>query len=395
MQTSTIPAQHPLQRRWARRLFILAACLGILALLFFVVAQPLLISRMRLPRLTLPYDGIVMNAALMPDGRTIFGGGDPSYSTLHLRHNPPADVFVWDASTGHLLRRLHGLYWRAYWTTASPDGKYVVAHGHTAPDLSSRSPTRVIGWDWQTGKQVWRGGEAYPLSFSPDGKKLGSGSSIYEVANGKRLCQTSPHMAEEAGSAFTPNGRLFGLVDDRPSYSQRRSAWESDDIRVAYAGNFLRLWRTDTGQHVRDYPFIRARSFAFAQDGQWLVVVCDRGQTIGGPDGSIVRRVDFATGKALWAHEQSTNGPDPDPDAQLNSVAISPNGKYVVVQSFNSRLIVLDARTGRELFRPFVHQAQGELNWWQPGGVAFSADGRTLVSRCGRSVLVWDASSLR
>ena len=89
------------------------------------------------------------------------------------------------------------------------------------------------------------------------------------------------------------------------------------------------------------------------------------------------------------------NGPDADPDAVLNSVAVSPSGKYVVLASINSRLIVLDAHTGRELFRPFIPPGTTFPNWEMPGGLAFSADGQTLVSRCGRRVLVWDASSLQ
>ncbi|MGI4790425.1 MAG: WD40 repeat domain-containing protein [Janthinobacterium lividum] len=96
----------------------------------------------------------------------------------------------------------------------------------------------------------------------------------------------------------------------------------------------------------------------------------------------------------MWTRERHGNGDNPDYEAVLNSVAISPNGKYIVLASSNSHLIVLDAQTGRELFRPFIPPGTTIPSWAIPGGLAFSADGKTLVSRCGRRILVWDTRIL-
>ena len=162
-----------------------------------------------------------------------------------------------------------------------------------------------------------------------------------------------------------------------------------------YATTRLHFWRTDTGKEAKNFPFIRVRAFDIARNGQWLVMTSENNDTTGGTDGSVVRRVDFNTGTAMWTRERRMNGPDADPEAVLNSVAVSPNGKYVVLASTNSHLIVLDAQTGRELFRPLIPPGTTIPDWALPGGLAFSADGKTLVSRCGRRVLVWDASSLQ
>lgn len=331
----------------------------------------------------------------------------------HPRRLPPADVYAWDTRTGRLLRRLHGLYIRSNMPVVSPDGSHIFSYGTTlahpnARTWASQSPTRdtVINWDWQTGEQVWATEGEMPLAISPDGRKIAFArpptrrsvqnvGMICDAATGKPLCRTSTNVEVDGQIGFTPDGKWLGAIDQFQLDPKTGFTKQSIDVNVVYAGNFLRLWRTDTGQHVRDYPFIRARAFDFSRDGQWLVIICDRGQTIGGSDGSIVRRVDFATGKVLWTRERSMNDPDHDPNAILNSVAISPNGKYVVVQSSSSQLTVLDARTGRELFRPFAPQGREDAHWVIPGGLAFSADGRTLVSRCGRNVMVWDASSLR
>jgi WD40 repeat protein len=137
------------------------------------------------------------------------------------------------------------------------------------------------------------------------------------------------------------------------------------------------------------------RAFDIAPNGQWLVIASDSDHMTGGTDGSVVRRVNRETGAVAWTRERSYNAPDHDPDAALNSIVISPNGKYIVLQSYSSQLIVLDAATGRELFRPFASRSASGGSWALPGGLAFSKDGKTLVSRSGPRVLVWDATSLQ
>ncbi len=386
--TPVKPAPPRNRRQTVARWLVGATCLLVLAL----IARTILIQRMMLPRLTLPYNGIVMTVSLSPDGRTLFAGGDPSYSTLHWHHNPPADVFIWDSSSGKLLRRLHGLFWRSYATTAAPDGRHVVAYGLTTPNLVQNMPDDfVVVWDWRTGQQVRKSDGMYPIAFSPDGRLMSAGNGVYDAATGKLVCRTTHHLEEEGPCAFTPDGKAVGLID---AQTTNTASGELPDVNVVYAGNFLRLWRADNGAHVRDFPFIRARCYDFSRDGKWLVLSCDRGQMINGEDGSIVRRIDMATGKVLWTRERDMSDPDHDEDAIVNSVAISPSGKYVVLQSEENRLIVLDAQTGRELFRPLVYHRRDEPMWSLTGGVAFSADGKTLASRNGHNVLVWDARML-
>lgn len=114
-----------------------------------------------------------------------------------------------------------------------------------------------------------------------------------------------------------------------------------------------------------------------------------------GIDGSIVRRIDIKSGAVAWTRSRSHNAPDYDPDAAMNSVVISPNGKYIVTQSYSSQLIIMDAATGHELFRSYDCQNRTGGEGALPGGIAFSSDGKTLVSRCGPRVLVWETTSLQ
>jgi len=353
---------------------------------------------MRLPRLAINQGSNIIAVAIAPDGGTIFTGDAQDVS--HFSRNKPADVFVWESTSGRLVRRLHGFYWRSNAVTASPDGNNVIASGYTEPDfgltrVGSRANTEsTLSWDWRTGRQMWARKGSMPLSYSPDGRLIGSADGIHEVATGKLVVKIPGGLDSESQIAFSPDRKLFGFIG-RGALNEKGLVDSETSDRLYYSTTRLHLWHTNTSKEAQDFPFTRVRAFDIARNGQWLVVAADRGGTSGGMDGSVVRRVDIDTGKVSWTRERSYNTPNHDPDAVLNSVAVSPNGKYVIAQSTNSQLIVLDAGTGRELFRPLAHQDNGEPGWALPGGLAFSADGRTLVSRCGRKVLVWDADSLR
>ena len=401
------------RKRRVRRVFAWAAgialCLAVAGVVVRAVLirqmrlqHTVLIQQMRLPRLTIIQDGDVMAVAVTPDGKTIFTGDDPTHDALRDYENKPADVFVWSAVNGRLLRRLHGFYWRSSGVTTSPDGRQVVASGEAYRDSPGITLCRAIAWNWRSGKQQWDVEGNTPLSHSPDGRFVGSANSVFNAATGKLICRTSKQMEEEGQSEFTPDGKLFGIIDagtlniDAGTLNSITRKQPDHDGKLYYSTTRLHFWRTDTGKQAKDFPFIRVRAFDIARNGQWLVMTSDAdGGGVGSTDGSVARRVDFNTGKVVWTRERRENEPDADPESVLNSVAVSPNEKYVVLASINSNLIVLDARTGRELFRAIVSHDRNETMRAFPGGLAFSADGKTLVSRCGRRVLVWDASVLQ
>lgn len=393
---SPSPAKKPRLRRALGWVGGVSLCL----LLAAVVTRAVLIRQMRWPRMTIAQPGNVMSVAVTPDGQTIFTGDDPTQDALHTLGNKPADVFVWDAASGRLIRRLPAFYWRSSGTFASPDGGRVLACGYTRRNISvaDASPSQMAVWDWRTGQKVWSVPGDLPLTFSPDGRFVGCENGVYDAASGRLICRASKRIAEDGQTAFTPDGKWYGTVGDinldPKTHKERQTPDFESDVQFTYSTTRLHFWRTDTGKEAKDFPFTRVRAFDIARSGQWLVMASDTGM-MNGEDGAVVRRVDIQTGELVWTWERHMNGPNPDPDSTLNSIAISPNGKYVVLGSMNSHLIVLDAQTGRELFRPFIPPGTTIPSWAIPGGLAFSADGKTLVSRCGRRVLVWDASSLQ
>lgn len=229
-----------------------------------------------------------------------------------------------------------------------------------------------------------------PLSYSPDGRLIGCSDGIRETVTGKMVFKIPGGIEEDNQISFSPDGALFDFIG-RPTLNKKGFM----DSVAGYSTTRLHLWRTDTGKEAKDFPFIRVRTFDIAKNGHWLAISSEPDGMTGGTDGSIVRRVDMQSGTVAWTRKRSMNAPDHDPDADLYSVVISPNGKYIAIQSLSAQLIVLDAKTGRELFRPYGSQSGTGSGWVLPGGMAFSNDGKTLVSRCGPRVLVWDASSLQ
>src|SRR6266545_6189604 len=87
-------------------------------------------------------------------------------------------VWLWDATTGELVRKLHGMEFPARAVAFSPDGKYVAA---------MQAGPNIHIWDVETGTcnavlAVDYGG-AKSLAFSPDGKSLvsvGRGGSWWD-----------------------------------------------------------------------------------------------------------------------------------------------------------------------------------------------------------------------
>lgn len=397
MTTPVLPPRLPISpraratRSRAAWLLGLALC-GLLAAL---AARAVLVRQMRLPRLTLDQGGNVTSVAIAPDGKTAFSGDDPTRDALHLRGNKPADVFVWDTSSGRLVRRLHGFYWRSEGVTASPDGAAVLACGYIrrdSPEFGSPGymPGNVVAYDWRSGRKIW-GTEGYiPLSYSPDSRLVGIGSDIHAGATGALVRETHKRYSDDAQTAFSPDGRFFGFIG--AGTLNKKGFTDSDNgDKVYYSTIRLHLLHTEDGTEAYSFPFIRVRAFDISRGNKWLAMTSDAGVT-GGEDGSIVRRVDIRTGAAVWTRERRLNGPDNDADSILNSVAISPDEKHVVVQSIDGQIIVLDAQTGHEEFRTLLARSGG--GWSYPGGLAFSADGKTLISRFGGKVLVWDASLL-
>jgi WD40 repeat protein len=164
----------------------------------------------------------------------------------------------------------------------------------------------------------WRTSLALCPTFSPDGKVLFAGRSLWDAASGKELVRLEGvplrHVQQQA--AFSPDGATLATLDNT---------------------NVVRLWDARTGKYLRRAerevkwrewsPF----SFTFAPDGRTLYAGLPR----------VVRAITVADGKAAAL-------PSP-PERGLSLDLVSPDGAAAVSAAKDGRLVVWDLKSGKTL----------------------------------------------
>jgi WD40 repeat protein len=129
---------------------------------------------------------------------------------------------VWDAQTGQELLTLKG---GAYSVAYSPDGKRLATG-------SGQGDVKV--WDGRTGQEMLtlkgqHSDAVLSVAFSPDGKRLASGGSydntkeartvqlkIWDAQTGQELHALKGHTARVMSVAFSPDGkRLASASEDK------------------------------------------------------------------------------------------------------------------------------------------------------------------------------------
>jgi RNA polymerase sigma factor (sigma-70 family) len=308
--------------------------------------------------------GRVDAVAFSPDGKVLATAGDDQ------------DIRIWEAGTWRELQRLP----RGDLANGEPvgflrfsaDGKWL---GVCAPPCS-----HVFVWDWAAKKEVRRfvegrvGSSSHSLAFSSDGKMLATpfdGVTVWDMATGKALhnfeCR-SPGPGYAYSLEFSPDGHLLATGTIGTIYL-------CEPITGQVVRVFEKLQESVTTPSGHKFPNM-ITGLAFSADGKSL---------LSGAYDAKLRLWETATGKqrlVLEGHEIS-----------IQSVAISPNGKYLASGSgsiwdhHDNTVRLWDAATGKELRRFTGHQNVVV-------SIAFSADGSVLASGSeDGTTLIWDASS--
>jgi DNA-binding beta-propeller fold protein YncE len=228
----------------------------------------------------------------------------------------------------------------------TPDGKYVV---------SGSGDKTVRLWELATGKEVRRfpghDKPVYSVAVTPDGKYVVSGSldntvRLWELETGKEVRRFTGHGDWVMNVAVTPDGKYV----------------------VSGSGDkTLRLWELATGKEVRRFPGHAdwVMSVAVTPDGKYVVS--------GSGDGTL-RLWDLAKGR-LW--NLVTGGREvrrfTGHDDSVRTVAVTPDGKYVVSGSLDRTVRLWELETGKE-----VRRFTGHEHW--VNSVAVTPDGRYIVS---------------
>jgi WD40 repeat protein len=321
------------------------------------------------------------NFAFSPDGRAL--------ATIGFDEA----VHLFDTATGKATAEFEGEGTNVSALAFSPDGKKLLT--------GTRSSIRV--WDAATGRHErvltrdvqW----VYSLAFSPDGKRLASGGGS---PSGNRNDST------RVWDAAT--GNMLRNVAN--SNDGRRVGWSADGKTLAVAGEGVRLWNEANREPLQLAPATSlCYSVAFSADGRllafdgpdnplqvWDLRAGKATRTISLPkdvfapclaiscDGSLLAA--GGTGGAVRVWRTGGQGDEPlfqmrgkrEPD-WINSLAFSPDGRFLASAGDDDVLHLWDVATGA-----LVTTVPGAF-----GPVAFSPDGTRLATSGGDSTaVIWD-----
>jgi eukaryotic-like serine/threonine-protein kinase len=242
------------------------------------------------------------------------------------------------------------------------------------------SSGEVKVWDLATGRELHclRGHKDLVscVAFSPDGRRLVSANGgvrtpgeikIWDVAAGREVRALPAHATPVRGLAFSPDGRQLASVG---------SGFASGGTSLP---GELKIWDAASGKQLRCIPGSEPAAsppafsaVAFSPDAS------ESKRRVAFADGHTVRTFDPATGK-----EPMRLSKQPYP---VNSVAYSPDGRWLASGSADGAVIVRDTETGREA--QVLRHPDGI------SGLAFSPDGRRLAGAAGNSIVkVWDVTT--
>lgn len=303
--------------------------------------------------------GRVFNVAFLDGGKCVVSAG---------RDNV---VRVWDRETGRQLHRFSDEAESFGFVAFARDGRLMASARHDDETIRL--------WDVTTGKLarelVCAESGIFGLAFTADGKQLAAidendNVSLWDVGKGKEIRKWHAQSGEDnvvfiggnlsRGIGFSPDGKLLATVE-------RKNNNESS----------VCLWDTTSGK--------LARKFA-AEDPERQVL-----RVLFSPDGRTVATMGRAT-ITLWsastgkqvARIEGLGINHPQGMVNMESMAFSPDGKFLVAPGQNSQLGVWETATGQE-----VRKFETKQGWI--GSVAFAADGRTLASGgLDTTVLLWD-----
>ncbi len=243
--------------------------------------------------------------AFSPDGGQILTGG--------LDHT----VRLWDAASGHELRRFAGHAEPVTSVALSPDGRL---------GLSGGKDSRAWLWEIASGRKLRHFGEeggplVYSVAFAPDQHYVLTGNSdhsarLWDVASGQLLTRFEGYGDYQVGAvAISPDGRL---------------------VLTGHSDGTARLWDTASEKEIRGLEghSYGITSVAFSRDGRLALT---------GSLDFTARLWETESGREVQRFQGHSSG--------LSSVEFSSDGRFVLTGSWDNTARLWEASTGIELAR--------------------------------------------
>nr|VFJ62338.1 MAG: WD40 repeat [Candidatus Kentron sp. FW] len=309
------------------------------------------------------HKAMIRDVIFTPDGRQLISVSNDK------------TIRIWDTGSGELVRTLRGQTGaghegKLYAGALSPDGRWLAVGGLLAgSSREQKTAIRLIDLEAPPDAPLQllkgHGNAIASLAFSPDGKRLLSGSGVsdlsarlWDVESGKTLKVLSGHTGEIYAVAFSPDGER--LVTG--SYDKTLRLWDKD-------GNPIKVLAGHTD---------KVRAAAFTPDGKYL---------LSGSDDQTIRLWDAGTGAFIQQLAEQ--------DSRVSSLAISPDGKKMLTG--HSRTIaervnhVFAIPSGKRLLRFTEHK-----NIVLATAISPDAQKPTLAATGGGSAMeiyLWDLAT--
>ena len=246
-------------------------------------------------------------------------------------------IKIWDCGTGKIVRELkddavsilHVSFNldRGNAVKFSPNGKLIAAVVFT-PRIDAENYTTLKLWEISTGRL-----------FQVNEQEIKNLSSFYFSQNGKYFVSLYHWRFSNAAKVWeTSTGKLLYSLNASNEHQKRviSANFSIDEKFIATSSidGTVRIYETSTGRLVQSFP-VNARNYksvSFSPDGKYIL----------SPSGNSAGIWNTLDGKPRYSLKGHTE--------DINSASFSPDGKHILTASYDSKCMLWNAQTGKEIY---------------------------------------------